>query len=223
MSLIDHHLLGVTRRHFLRQSHVGLGGLALAMMLGDRALASPAEPLANRPPRLPAKAKQVIFLHMAGGPSQLELFDNKPELVKRNGEPCPDEYFKGQRFAFIKGHPQLLGSPFQFAQHGKCGMSISSLLPNLAAIADDLTLVRSMSTEQFNHAPAQLLMHTGNQLLGHASLGAWATYGLGTLNRDLPGFMVLVSGGKSPDAGKKRVGQRLSARRVSRRAVPLLR
>ena len=91
---------------------------------------------------------------MAGGPSQLELFDDKPELVKRNGEPCPDEYFKGQRFAFIKGHPQLLGSPFRFAQHGKCGMSISSLLPNLAAIADDLTLVRSMSTEQFrNRAP----------------------------------------------------------------------
>ena len=139
---------------------------------------------------------------MAGGPSHLELFDYKPELVKRDGQLCPDEYFKGQRFAFIKGHPKLLGTLYQFAQYGQSGAWFSSLLPHLASIADDLTIVRSMTTEQFNHAPAQLLMHTGSQLLGHASLGAWATYGLGTLNHDLPGFMVLVSGDKSPDAGK---------------------
>jgi hypothetical protein len=202
MSLIHEYLQSITRRHFLQQSHVGLGSVALAMMLGERSSAAPVDPLANRPPTLPAKAKQVIFLHMAGGPSHLELFDYKPELVKRDGQLCPDDFIKGQRFAFIKGHPKLLGCPFQFAQHGHCGMWFSSLLPNLASIADDLTVVRSMSTEQFNHAPAQLLMQTGSQLLGHASLGAWATYGLGTINRDLPGFMVLVSGGKSPDAGK---------------------
>jgi hypothetical protein len=141
-------------------------------------------------------------MHMAGGPSHLELFDYKPELVNRDGQPCPDEYFKGERFAFIKGHPKLLGTPCQFAQYGQSGAWFSSYLPHLSSIADDLTIVRSMSTEQFNHAPAQLLMHTGNQLLGHASLGAWATYGLGTINRDLPGFIVLVSGDKSPDAGK---------------------
>ena len=139
---------------------------------------------------------------MAGGPSQLELFDYKPELAKRDGQPCPGEYLKGQRFAFIKGHPKLLGTMYQFAQHGESGAWFSSLLPHLASIADDLTIVRSMTTEQFNHAPAQLLMHTGNQLLGHASMGAWACYGLGTLNQDLPGFVVLVSGGHSPDAGK---------------------
>ena len=199
------HLHGLTRRHFLQSCQVGLGGVALSSLLNESArgaVAAPADPLASRSPQLPAKAKQVIFLHMAGGPSHLELFDFKPELVKRDGQLCPDEYFKGQRFAFIKGHPKLLGTPFQFDRYGQSGNSLSCLLPHLAKIADDLTIVRSMSTEQFNHAPAQLLMHTGNQLLGHASLGAWATYGLGTLNRDLPGFMVLVSGGNSPDAGK---------------------
>ena len=199
------YLHGVTRRHFLQSCQVGLGSIALASLLDENARAAPAapaDPLANRPPKLAARAKQVIFMHMAGGPSHLELFDYKPELCKRDGQLCPDEFFKGQRFAFIKGHPKLLGTPYHFDQYGQSGNSLSCLLPHLAKIADDLTIVRSMSTEQFNHAPAQLLMHTGNQLLGHASLGAWATYGLGTLNRDLPGFMVLVSGGNSPDAGK---------------------
>jgi hypothetical protein len=212
------YLHGVTRRHFLHKCHVGVGSIAMAMLGGDLARAGrsstpdtagvgedPARrfnPLANRPPHFAARAKHVIFLHMAGAPSQLELFDYKPELAKRDGQPCPDEYFKGERFAFIKGHPKLLGSPYQFRQHGESGNWLSSLLPHLSDIADDLTIVRSMTTEQFNHAPAQLLMHTGSQLLGQASIGAWATYGLGTLNQDLPGFMVLVSGGNSPDAGK---------------------
>lgn len=195
------YLQGITRRHFLNQCHVGLGGIALASLMGTQSRAALSK-LINRPPQLPATTKRVIFLHMAGGPSHLELFDYKPELVQRNGQLCPDEYFKGQRFAFIKGHPKLLGTMFQFAQFGQSGGWFSSLLPHLSSIADDLTIVRSMSTEQFNHAPAQLLMHTGSQLLGHASLGSWATYGLGTMNQDLPGFMVLVSGGKSPDAGK---------------------
>jgi hypothetical protein len=203
-------LHGITRRHFLQKCHVGLGGVALATMLSDRAISGPTappNPLANRTPKFPAKAKQVIFLHMAGGPSHLELFDYKPELVKRNGEACPDELIKGQRFAFIKGVPNLLGTMYSFAQHGQNGAWFSSLVPHLAGTADDLTIVRSMTTEQFNHAPAQLLMHTGSQLSGSgASLGAWATYGLGAINQDLPAFMVLVSGGNSPDGGKSMWG-----------------
>jgi hypothetical protein len=204
------YLQGITRRHFLRQSHVGVGGVALAMLLGESLAgkpAAPTNPLANRPPRFPAKAKQVIFLHMAGAPSQLELFDYKPELVKRDGQNCPEDLFKGQRFAFIKGQPKLLGTMYEFAQYGNSGAWFSCLLPNLASIADDLTIVRSMTTDQFNHAPAQLLMHTGSQLLGSgASLGSWACYGLGTLNQDLPGFIVLVSGGHAPDGGKSMWG-----------------
>jgi hypothetical protein len=209
------YLYNVTRRHFLRQCHVGLGGIALTSLLGDRARAGSsstptgagvaddsARPLAERSPHFRARAKQVIFLHMAGAPSQLEMFDFKPQLVKRDGQLCPEEYLKGQRFAFIKGHPKLLGTMYQFDQHGEGGIWMSSLLPHLSRVADELTIVRSMTTEQFNHAPAQLLMHTGSQLLGQASLGAWATYGLGTMNQDLPGFIVLVSGGNSPDAGK---------------------
>jgi uncharacterized protein (DUF1501 family) len=196
-----------TRRHFLlRQCPVGLGGMALAALMGGSVEGARVDaslpPLADRAPRRIGRAKRVIFLHMAGAPSQLDLFDYKPELSKRNGQPCPEEFFKGQRFAFIKGHPKLLGTMHNFAQHGQSGGWYSNLLPNLASIADDLTVVRSLTTEQFNHAPAQLLMHTGNQVLGHASLGAWVTYGLGTLNQDLPGFVVLVSGNKNPDAGK---------------------
>jgi hypothetical protein len=204
------YLRGLTRRHFLQKCHVGLGGIALSALLGKHANAGPVvppNPLADHPPQFAAKAKQVIFLHMAGGPSHLELFDYKPELVQRNGQACPDEFLKGQRFAFIKGVPKLLGTMYSFAQYGQNGAWFSTLLPHVAAIADDLTIVRSMTTEQFNHAPAQLLMHTGSQFSGAgASLGAWASYGLGTLNQDLPGFMVLVSGGNSPDGGKSMWG-----------------
>src|SRR6476659_7665050 len=204
------YLQALTRRHFLQKCHVGLGGIALAALAGTSASAGPStpvNPLAHRPPKFAAKAKKVIFLHMAGGPSHMELFDYKPELVQRNGQACPEEFLKGQRFAFIKGVPKLLGTMYSFAQFGENGAWFSTLLPHLAHIADDLTIVRSMTTEQFNHAPAQLLMHTGSQLSGNgASLGAWATYGLGTLNQDLPGFIVLVSGGNSPDGGKSMWG-----------------
>ena len=207
MDLRLHQLQATTRRHFLlRQCPVGLGGLALASMLEDSSEAATAVPasgsLAGRAPKLRARAKQVIFLHMAGAPSQLDLFDYKPELSKRDGQLCPEEFFKNQRFAFIKGHPKLLGTMHRFRQFGQSGAWYADLLPHLANIADDLTMVRSLTTDQFNHAPAQLMMHTGNQILGQASLGAWVSYGLGTLNQDLPGFVVLVSGGHSPDAGK---------------------
>lgn len=205
MSEVRDYLQAVTRRHFLRKCHIGLGSIALASLIDESTFASSetsTQALASRSPHFAPRAKQVIFLHMAGAPSQLEMFDFKPELIKRNGQNCPAEFLKGQRFAFIKGHPKLLGTMYNFAQYGQGGAWFSSLLPHLAACADDIAVIRSMTTEQFNHAPAQLLMHTGSQLLGHASLGAWATYGLGTLNQDLPGFVVLCSGGHSPDAGK---------------------
>jgi len=149
-----------------------------------------------------AKAKAVIFIHLAGSPSQLDLLDWKPELVRFNGQDCPAEYLKGKRFAFIKGVPKMLGTPFRFARHGQSGAWVSELLPRFASVADDVCIIRSMHTEQFNHAPAQLLLHTGNARFGAASFGAWASYGLGTANRDLPGFIVLCSGGNNPDAGK---------------------
>jgi hypothetical protein len=196
-----------TRRYFLRSCPLCLGGLALAEFLGHAAAAaetahSTANPLAPRQPHFKPRAKRVIYLHMAGAPSQLELFDPKPALKKHDGQPCPQEYLEGKRFAFIKGVPQMLAGQYEFRQHGNSGIWLSELLPQLSTLADELAVIRSMTTDQFNHAPAQLLMHTGNQRLGYASIGAWATYGLGTENQNLPGFIVLVSGGKTPDAGK---------------------
>ena len=144
----------------------------------------------------------MIHLFMAGAPSQLDLFDYKPMLQKHNGEPIPPELVKGERFAFIKGTPKLLGSPHEFTKSGKCGYEISNILPNLQKIADDITIVRSMHTDQFNHAPAQLFMNTGSQLPGRPSMGSWLTYGLGSECEDLPGFVVLISGQNNPDGGK---------------------
>ena len=162
----------------------------------------PANPLAPRSPILPAKAKRVIYLHMAGGPSQFELFDHKPELAKLDGQNCPDEFLAGKRFAFIRGVPQLLGPTFPLHQSGDAGHWISDRLPHHEKIIDKLCFIHTMQTEQFNHAPAQLMMHTGNQNFGYASLGSWVTYGLGSVNQNMPGFVVLLSGGKFPDAGK---------------------
>ncbi len=174
------------------------------MFLGSvrPATAAQEHTLAPKAPHYEPKAKSVIYLHMAGGPSQLELFDPKPELQKHSGTDCPQHLLEGKRFAFIKGVPQLLGTPYRFQQAGQSGTWISELLPRFAGVADEAAIVRSMTTEQFNHAPAQLLLHTGNARLGSASMGAWATYGLGSENRDLPGFVVLVSGNKTPSAGK---------------------
>jgi Protein of unknown function (DUF1501) len=197
----------VTRRHFLRESAFGLGALCfggqglLGATGGAVAKRDTAQPLATLAPSFAPKAKRVIFLHMAGAPSQMELFDYKPMLAKYNGKTCPQDYLEGQRFAFIQGVPLLLGPQFEFKQHGQSGAWISDRLPSLHKHADKLCFIKSMQTDQFNHAPAKLLMHTGNQNLGYPSMGSWITWGLGSENQNLPGFMVLLSGGRAPRAG----------------------
>ena len=198
------HARALTRRTFLQQSQVGLGALALGSLFGDgvRAEAVDDNPLSPKQPHFPAKAKNVIYLHMSGAPPQHELFDWKPKLVELNMQPCPEKYLEGQRFAFIKGVPTLLGTPYKFAQHGQSGAWMSELLPNLAQRADDLCIIRSMWTDQFNHSPAELFLYTGNARAGNASMGSWVTYGLGSENQDLPGFVVLLSGGSDPTGGK---------------------
>ncbi|MBT4865109.1 MAG: DUF1501 domain-containing protein, partial [Planctomycetaceae bacterium] len=187
----------VTRRHFLRDCQMGLGGMALASLSAQGAAAAPSDsvvnPLAPRQPHFEPKAKNVIFLHMAGSPPHLDLLDYKPELVKRNDQPCPDEFIKGKRFAFTSGTPKLLGSPHKFAQHGKSGTWVSDALPHISGVVDDIAVIRSMNTEQFNHAPAQLMLYTGSQRMGRPAIGAWATYGLGSENKNLPGYVVLRS------------------------------
>lgn len=196
-----------TRRTFLGKGMAGLGSLWLAGQLAQEASAGkiqidPANPGRPRSGHWDAKVKRVIYLHMAGSPSQLELFDYKPELERLDGKDCPQEFIEGQRFAFIQGTPQLLGPVFPFHQAGESGTWVSDRLPNFESVVDDVCFVHSMQTEQFNHAPAQLLLHTGDQRLGYASVGSWVTYGLGSENQNLPGYMVLVSGGKTPSAGK---------------------
>jgi Protein of unknown function (DUF1501) len=194
-----------TRRHFLWNAGVGIGSIAFATLLGESARATEAKsenPLAPRKPHFEPKAKRVIYLHMSGAPPQQELFDYKPKLVEHHMQPCPDELLKNQRFAFIKGHPKLLGCPYKFAQHGKSGAWVSELLPNLAKCVDDIAFVKSMWTDQFNHAPAELFLYTGSPRNGGAAMGSWVTYGLGTENQNLPGFVVLISGGTDPTGGK---------------------
>ena len=191
-----------TRRQFFGRCAVGIGGLALTSLLNEKLLGSALDnPMAPRQSHFKPRAKRAIYLHMAGAPSHLDMFDYKPKLVDMNGKDCPESLFKKDRFAFIKGVPKLLGTPHKFAQHGQCGMELSNLLPHLATIADDITLVKSMHTDQFNHAPAQLFLHTGAPRQGRPGMGAWLTYGLGSETQDLPGFVVLVSGGKAPDGG----------------------
>ncbi len=195
-----------TRRHFFRQCQVGVGAIALAAMIDQESpgasVRATANPLAAKPPRFAAKAKSVIYLHMSGGPPQQELFDWKPKLVENNMKPCPDELLKDARFPFIKGHPMLLGTPYKFAQHGSSGAWVSELLPHTAGIVDDMAIIRSMHTDQFNHAPAELFLFTGAPRAGSPSMGSWITYGLGSENQDLPGFVVLLSGGTDPTGGK---------------------
>jgi hypothetical protein len=203
MSLSEAYLQYRTRRQLFRDCGTGLGAIALASLLNGDLFAAPRDdnPLAPRKPHFPARATNIIYLHMAGSPSTLDLFDYKPKLNELNGKPCPQSYIRGQQFAFIKGVPKLLGTPYKFQKHGKSGQVMSNLLPHLATVADDLAIVRSMRTDQFNHAPAQLFVHTGSPRLGRPGMGAWLSYGLGTENRDLPSFVVLVSGTAAPDGG----------------------
>lgn len=198
----------LTRRHFLSKCTTGLGAMWLAGAAG-RAWGSsgvlpkdPANPLAPSVSQFLGKAKRVIYLHMAGAPSQHELFDYKPDLQKLDGKECPQEFLAGKQFAFIQGVPKMLGPQFEFKQYGQSGAWISDRLPHFSSVVDDVCFIKSMHTDQFNHGPAQLLVHTGTQNLGAPSIGAWATYGLGSDNQNLPGFIVLTSGGRNPDAGK---------------------
>jgi hypothetical protein len=197
-----------TRRQFLRNCQTGLGAIALASLLGrdgrgaEPALPSTANPLAPKKPLFTPKAKSVIYLHMSGAPPQQDLFDYKPKLNQLHMQPCPDELLKGQRFAFIQGHPKLLGSPYKFKRHGHSGAWVTELLPLLGEQVDRLTFIKAMNTDQFNHAPAELFLYTGSPRAGAASMGSWVTYGLGSENQDLPGFVVLISGGTDPTGGK---------------------
>ena len=207
MTEYERHLQAVTRRHFLSRAGLGIGGTALAGMMSQLALADQLKarnPLAPRKGTLPAKAKNVIYLHMAGSPTQLETFDHKPALKKFDGKACPKEYLEGKRFAFIQPgkNPVMMGGLYDFKQHGQSGSWVSSLFPNIAKRVDDICVIRSMFTTQFNHAPAQLLLHTGDPRFGAPSMGSWVTYGLGSENENLPGFVVLASGGKTPSSGK---------------------
>ena len=201
----------ITRRHFLRHCSTGLGAMALGSMIGSCVsreeaksdiVFDPVNPLAARAPHFTGRVKSVIYLHMAGAPSQLELFDYKPALQKLTGMECPQSLLEGKSFAFITGVPKMLGPQAAFSQHGQSGAWISERLPHISGIADELTFLKAVQTDQFNHAPAQLMMHCGSPRLGRPSMGSWVTYGLGTENNNLPGFVVLTSGGNNPDAGK---------------------
>ncbi|MBT4665825.1 MAG: DUF1501 domain-containing protein [Opitutae bacterium] len=193
-----------TRRHFLRNCGMGLGAGALAQMLSPEtfALDAPKNPLLPRKPHFPAKAKRVIYIHLTGSPPHLDMWDYKPELVKRTDQECPDEFVKGKTFAFTSGTPKLMGTPRTFKQYGKSGMWMSDAIPNFHEHADDLCVIKSMHTDQFNHAPAELFVHTGFSQPGRPSFGAWTTYGLGSENQDLPGYIVLISSGTQPNGGK---------------------
>src|SRR5262245_29935376 len=198
--------LARTRRHFFRDCAVGLGGLALASLLrgeedrGDKPHGSP-NPLAPKPPHFPARAKAVIFLFMAGGPSQLELFEDKPELNKIDGQVVPPSFTKGKRFAFIKGDAKLLGTRRKFDKYGHGGVELSELIPYHRDIVDDICILKGMKTDVFNHGPAKVFVNTGSPQFGRPSMGSWVTYGIGSESQSLPAFVVLQSGPRGPRRG----------------------
>ena len=199
----------ITRRHFLeRAGQFSLGAIALEALLGgaDKAQGAVVNPFAPRPSHYPAKVKRVIYLHMSGGPPHLDIFDYKPELVKRDGQLAPDQFVKGKTFAFTSGTPKLMGTPRTFTQHGAGGIWMSDAVPHFHGIADEMCVIKSMNTDQFNHAPAELLLFTGSPRQGRPSLGSWVTYGLGSENENLPGFVVLISSGVQPSAGQSAWG-----------------
>ncbi len=201
-----------TRRHLLGSMAGGIGAVALADLLaGDTAGAttpvpSLADPLAVRPPQFAPRAKRMIVIHLTGSPPNLDLYDHKPELLRRDGEDCPAETIAGKKFAFTSGTPKLLGTRRQWKRCGESGMELSDAIPHLHRVADKLCLVRSMHTDQFNHAPAELLVYTGSPRAGRPSLGSWVTYGLGSENANLPGFVVLISSGVQPNGGTSSFG-----------------
>lgn len=198
----DAQLRDITRRHFFENCGVGLGAVALGSLLSTNlSAASAAGPRAKPLPHMPPRAKAVIFLFMAGGPSQLDLFNDKPVLRKLHGEFPPQSFLKGKRFAFLKGNETLLSSPQKFGRYGECGQEISNLLPHHRKIADDVCWLHGMTTDAFNHGPAKLFVNTGAQQAGRPSIGSWVTYGLGSESHDLPGFVVLQSGPRGPRGG----------------------
>jgi hypothetical protein len=201
--------LTVNRRWFLQQCKVGLGAMALSQLGGNHAMGDSAtslNPMAPKQPHFPARVKRVIYLFMAGAPSQLEMFDHKPELAKHDGKKPPAELIEGYRAAFIEPDAALLGPKFKFARHGQCGAELSELLPHMADVVDDIAIVRSMKTDAFNHAPGQILMSTGSQQFGRPSFGAWTTYGLGSESENLPAFVVFSTGSKGPSGGASNWG-----------------
>jgi hypothetical protein len=192
----------INRRWFIEQCGVGLGAVALNHLLADSGYAQQAvNPLAPKRPHFAPKAKNVIFLFMAGAPSHLEMFDYKPQLAKFSGTLPPPDLLKGYRAAFINPNSTLLGPKFKFAKHGQCGAELSELLPHTATITDDIAIVKSMVTDAFNHAPGQLLMNTGSMIFGRPGMGAWVVYGLGSESQDLPAFVVFSTGSKGPSGG----------------------
>ncbi|HTM50446.1 MAG TPA: DUF1501 domain-containing protein [Bryobacteraceae bacterium] len=198
-----------TRRHFFNRCCVGVGKIALASLLGEElATASPAKavnPTAPKSPHFPAKVKNVIYLFMAGAPSQLDLFDYKPALQQYDGKSAPESLLKGKRFAFMdtfsKEPPKLLGTRREFKKYGKSGKYVSELLPNIGGVVDDIAFISGVSTDNFNHGPAKCFVNTGSVRFGRPSIGAWVTYGIGSESQDLPGFVVLESGPRGPRGG----------------------
>lgn len=196
-------LLSATRRHFFRDCGVGIGSIALSTLLNRGVSAAPPSinPLAPKSPHFEPKAKAVIFLFMAGGPSQFELFEPKPTLQNLHGKPVPQSFIEGKRFAFLKGTPTLLGGKRPFGKYGQCGMPLSDLLPHHRKLVDDVVWLRGMKTDVFNHGPAKCFVNTGSQVFGRPSMGSWVTYGIGSENDSLPGFVVLQSGPRGPRGG----------------------
>lgn len=185
------------RREFLKNTGVGIGSIALTALLNEELNAANKKasgPLAAKETHFPARAKNIIYLHMVGAPSQLDLFDYKPILKEHTGKECPKELIEGERFAFLGKKPKLMGTPFNFRKHGASGQEMSDVLPHLSQHADDIAIVKSLHTEEFNHGPAQVFMMTGFGRQGRPSIGSWLTYGLGSESRDLPAFVVLVTG-----------------------------
>jgi hypothetical protein len=192
-----------TRRHFFADCGVGVGGMALGSLLGTSTASASQEPATTRQPDFTPRAKRVIYLFMAGGPSQLDLFEHKPQLNALSGQRIPESFTEGKRFAFMDSSNgfNLLATKRSFAQYGECGAWVSDLLPHTAGIVDRLTFLKTCSADLFNHAPAKLFMNTGTGQFGRPCMGSWVTYGLGSESRDLPGFVVLQSGPRGPRGG----------------------